>query len=281
MYSPGFVCDWCFITTSSYFVKDLGDEEYKKIYIQFHCFFSMRKKTPFILTTGIKSREKPALSQEIKKEDWGIRSACFFFETSNKLHMPRSLRAWIHRLTALFFLPFCISSSPPVILLYLKKIRRNIYRLWLMFHIPFRSHISTVSLYLELASSVYPDENHWTVVRLPLDLLPGTSLAPSNRCVFMQSQLLQPRSQALFIVVNSKEDLGMSLKQSLMYNFLSVPATTNTKTCKELSQNKACSFYIGTQYSTDLHGIALKNNELNVTMADIRHWGLLLSVFCI
>ena len=139
--------------------------------------------------------------------------------------MPRSLRAWIHRLTALFFLPFCISSSAPEILLYLKKIRRNIYCLWFMFHIPFRSHISTVSLYLELVSSVYPDENHWPVVRLPLDLLPGTSLVPSNHCVFMQSQLLQPRSQVLFIVVNSKEDLGMSLKQSLMYYFLLVPVS--------------------------------------------------------
>ena len=38
-----------------------------------------------------------------------------------------------------------------------------------------------------------------------------------------------------------------------------------------LSQNEACSMDIGTQYWTDLHGIALKNNELNVAMADIRH----------
>ena len=61
-----FFCDWCFVTIPSYLNKDPGDEEYKKIYIQFDCFFSMRKKTHFILITGIKSREKPALSQEIK-----------------------------------------------------------------------------------------------------------------------------------------------------------------------------------------------------------------------
>ena len=66
----------------------------------------------------------------------------------------------------------------------LKKIRTNIYRLWPMFHVPFRGHVSTVLLYLELISSVYPDENHWTVVRLRLDLLPGTSLLPSNQCVY-------------------------------------------------------------------------------------------------
>ena len=45
------------------------------------------------------------------------------------------------------------------------------------------SHVSNVSLYLELVSSVYPDENHWTVVRLRLDLPPRASLVPSNRCV--------------------------------------------------------------------------------------------------
>ena len=65
-YSLGFFCDWCFVTVPSYLVKDPGDEEYKKIYIQCDCFFSMRKKTHFILITWIKSREKPALSQEIK-----------------------------------------------------------------------------------------------------------------------------------------------------------------------------------------------------------------------
>ena len=47
-------------------------------------------------------------------------------------------------------------------------------------------------------------------------------------------------------------------------------------TCKELSQDEACSLDIGTQYWTDLHGTALKNNELNVAMDDIRHWGLVL-----
>ena len=65
-YSLGFFCDWCFVTIPSYLVKDLGDEEYKKIYIQFDYFFPMHKKTHFILITEIKSREKPALSQEIK-----------------------------------------------------------------------------------------------------------------------------------------------------------------------------------------------------------------------
>ena len=65
-YSLGFFCDWCFVTISTYLIKDRGDEEYEKIYIQFNCFLSMRKKTHFILITGIKSREKPALSQEIK-----------------------------------------------------------------------------------------------------------------------------------------------------------------------------------------------------------------------
>ena len=49
----------------------------------------------------------------------------------------------------------------------------------------------------------------------------------------------------------------------------------NKNTFKELSQNEACSLDIRTQYWTDLHGIALKN-KLNVAMADIRHWGLVL-----
>ena len=89
---------------------------------------------------------------------------------------------------------------------------------------------------------------------------------------------------------NSKEGLGTKLKHSLIYNFLSVPASwviflmvlkwpchnQNKNTCKELSQNGACNLDIGTQYWTDLHGIALKNNELNVVMVGIRHWGLVL-----
>ena len=50
----------------------------------------------------------------------------------------------------------------------------------------------------------------------------------------------------------------------------------NKNTCKELSQNEAYSLDIGPQYWTDLHGIALKNNKLNVAMADIRHWDLVL-----
>ena len=50
----------------------------------------------------------------------------------------------------------------------------------------------------------------------------------------------------------------------------------NKNTCKELSQNKACSLDIGTQYWTDLNGIALKNNRLNVAVGNIRHWGLVL-----
>ena len=36
---------------------------------------------------------------------------------------------------------------------------------------------------------------------------------------------------------------------------------------------------IGTQCWADLHGITLKNNELNVVIAGIRHWGL--AVICI
>ena len=121
----------------------------------------------------------------------------------------------------LFILSYFFFTSSNITLL--KKIRRNIYRLWPMFHISFRSHASTVLLYLELVSSVYPDENHWTVVRLWWDLLLGARLVPSNCSVFMQSQLLQPCSQVLFIIVNSKEDLGRRLKQSPMYNFLSFP----------------------------------------------------------
>ena len=65
-YSLGFFYDWCFVTIPSCLVKDPSDEEYKKIYIQFDCFFSIRTKTQFILITGIKSREKLALSQEVK-----------------------------------------------------------------------------------------------------------------------------------------------------------------------------------------------------------------------
>ena len=62
-------------------------------------------------------------------KDLDICSAYFFCETSYELHMLRSSTAWIHRLnllsenlsqtwkSALFFLLFRISSSPPVILL--------------------------------------------------------------------------------------------------------------------------------------------------------------------
>ena len=130
-------------------------------------------------------------------KDLSICSACFFFETSSKLHMPRYLKAftdWIYwvktRLNNMrtcvilftFSYFFFISSNITL----LKKIRRNIYHFWPMFHISFRGHVSTVLLYLDLVSSVYPDENHWTVVRL--DLPPGTSLVLLNRFVFMQSQ---------------------------------------------------------------------------------------------
>ena len=39
-YSLEFFCD-CFVTIPSYLVKDPGDEEYKKIYLQLDCFSSM------------------------------------------------------------------------------------------------------------------------------------------------------------------------------------------------------------------------------------------------
>ena len=38
-----------------------------------------------------------------------------------------------------------------------------------------------------------------------------------------------------------------------------------------MSQNEVCSLDIETQYWTNLYGIALKNNELNVAIADMRH----------
>ena len=88
---------------------------------------------------------------------------------------------------------------------------------------------------------------------------------------------------------NSKKDLGTRLKQSPLCNFFQFrhcryfidgpkrPChNENKNTCKELSQNEACSLDIGTQYWTDLYGIALKNNRLNVAVANIRHWGLVL-----
>ena len=88
----------------------------------------------------------------------------------------------------------------------------------------------------------------------------------------------------------SQEDLGTRLKQSSMCNFLSVLAldilpmvlkqpchNQKKNTCKELSQKEASSLNIGTQYWTGLNGIALKNNKLNVAMADIRHWGFVLT----
>ena len=84
----------------------------------------------------------------------------------------------------LFTLSYFFFTSSNITLL--KKIRRNIYRLWPMFHISFRSHVSTVLLYLELVSSVYPDENHWTVVRFRLDLPLGASLSSAIKplCVY-------------------------------------------------------------------------------------------------
>ena len=81
-----------------------------------------------------------------------------------------------------------------------------------MFHILFKSHLSTVLLYLELVSNVYPDENHWTVVRLRLDLLPRTSLVPSKCYVLTQSQLphLVPRSSLLLPTVKRTWERGWS-----------------------------------------------------------------------
>ena len=123
----------------------------------------------------------------------------------------------------LFTLSYFFFTSTNITLL--KKIRRNIYCLWPMFHILFRSHVSTVSLYLELVSRWDPDENHWAVVKLRLDLPPEASIVPSNRRAFTQSQLLQPCSKVIITVVNSKKDLRSRLKQSPMYNFLSVPVS--------------------------------------------------------
>ena len=64
------------------------------------------------------------------------------------------------------------------------------------------------------------------------------------------------------------------------WHFTDSPKTAlphqNKNTYKELSQNEACSLGIRTQYWTDLQGIALTNNKFNVTMADLRHWGLVL-----
>ena len=110
----------------------------------------------------------------------------------------------------------------------LKKIRRNIYHLWPMFHIPFWNHVSTVSLYFELVNSVYP-------------------------------------------VCSSIVDILLTVLKWPCLN-------QNKNICKELSQNEACSLDIGTQYWTNLHGIVLKNNELNVAMASIRHWGLVIFI---
>ena len=63
----------------------------------------------------------------------------------------------------------------------------------------------------------------------------------------------------------------------ILLTFLKQPChNQNKNTCKELAQNEACSLDIGTQYWTNLQGIALKNKELNVAMADIRHRELVL-----
>ena len=93
-YSLGFFCDWCFVTIPSYLVKGPGDEEYKKIYIQYDCFFSMCKKTQFILITWIKSREKPALSHEIKSPGNEADVHIFNFsiaKTFHQFHIAHSL----------------------------------------------------------------------------------------------------------------------------------------------------------------------------------------------
>ena len=84
--SLGFFCHWCFVTIPSYLVKDPGHKEYKNIHIQFDCFFSMCKKTQFILITGIKSREKPALSQEIKSPGNEVDVHVFNFSIAKTFH---------------------------------------------------------------------------------------------------------------------------------------------------------------------------------------------------
>ena len=109
-------------------------------------------------------------------KDLGICSAYFFFETSYELHMPRSSTAWIHRLNLL-------SENPSQTCNNIRVILCTLSYFFFTSSIITYSHVSNVSLYLELVSSVYPDENHWTVVRLRLDLPPGASLVPSNRCV--------------------------------------------------------------------------------------------------
>ena len=123
----------------------------------------------------------------------------------------------------------------------LKKIRRNICHLWPKFQIPFRSHVSTVFFYLELVSSVDPDENHWTVKRLWLDLPPGASPTvkrtwergwSSPLCIiFFQSQYCR------YFTNGPKRPCH----------------NQNKNTCKELSPNEACNLNIGTQYWTNLY----------------------------
>ena len=91
--SLGFFCDWYFVTIPSYLVKDPGDEEYKKIYIEFDCFFSMHKKTQLILITGIKSREEPALSQQLNSPGNEVDVHIFNFsvaETFHQFHVAHS-----------------------------------------------------------------------------------------------------------------------------------------------------------------------------------------------
>ena len=126
-----------------------------------------------------------------------------------------------------------------------------------------------------LCQSVYPDGNHRTVVRLRLDLQLGASPVLSC-CVYAITTVKRiwqrGWSSPLCIIFFRFQHHGYFTYHPKTNG----PVTTKTKSFKHMSQNEVCSLDIETQYWTNLYGIALKNNELNVAIADMRHWELVL-----
>ena len=112
----------------------------------------------------------------------------------------------------LFFLLFRISSSPPVILLYLKKKYEATYTVC---DPCFTSHLGVM---FQQFCSIWSSSAVCTQMRI-------TEQLKGYDWIFRWGQVQCHLTDVCLHNHNSKEDLGMRLKQSPMYNFLLVPAT--------------------------------------------------------
>ena len=144
-----------------------------------------------------------------------------------------------------------------------------------MFHILFWSHISTVSLCLELVSSVL----WWESL--------NSCKATTGSSTGGKSSAIEPMCVYAITTVKRTWDWGWSSLLCIIFfqfrhrgYFTDSPKTALPQPKQKHIQGALSKWSmwldIRSQYWTDLNGIALKNNKLNVAMADMRHWGLVL-----